>query len=222
MEPIPGVGGVLVPPDGYHQRVADICQRHDIALIFDEVFTGFGRTGKWFASEHFGAVPDIMPIGKTVGGGLPLGGFVATNKFASAFTAADHNTTFGGNNSVSLAMGLKTLEIIERDNLIDNVLQRGKQIVDGFSALMDSSSIIGEVRGRGLFIGIEIVADRQTKTPGTEQAGKISQYLQDNGIFIGLSGNSVNVLKICPPYVVEEEHVHHFMTLCENALAYAS
>lgn len=218
MEPILGVGGVVVPPPGYHARVAELCRRHDITLIFDEVFTGFGRTGAWFASQHFGVVPDVMSIAKTVGGGLPLGGFVANQDRAAVFTPADHNTTFGGSNVVSLVMGLKVLEIIERDRLVENARARGEQLLKGFSAHMESSPIIGEVRGKGLFIGVEIVEDKQTRRPAPDLARQLRLFMQDHGILVGVAGDAANVFKISPPLIINAEQADHFLTVFGQAL----
>jgi 4-aminobutyrate aminotransferase-like enzyme len=215
---VQGVGGVVVPPDGYHQQVAALCRDNDISLIFDEVFTGFGRTGAWFASQHFGVVPDVMSIAKTVGGGVPLGGFVASDERAASFSPADHNTTFGANNVLAPVMGLKVLEIIERDGLVENARVRGEQLLHGFAELMETSPYIGEVRGKGLFLGVEIVEDKETRQPGPDIARRLRLYMQDHGIIVGVAGDAANVFKISPPLIINADQANHFLSVFGQAL----
>ena len=210
-EPLMGVGGVIVPQKEYLPRIKEICQRHGIHLIFDEIFAGFGRTGKMFASEHSGVVPDIMAIAKTVGGGLPLGGIVATERVGKAFESGDHYTTFGPNNVMSLTAGLKVIEILERENLAENTAQVGEYFLRQLEQLKEEKEFIGDVRGRGLFVGVEVVTDKASKKPDGELAKKIRDAMKEKGVLMSITGNYSCVLRMTPPLTITRDHVDQFM-----------
>lgn len=201
-----GVGGVIVPQREYLPRIKEICKRYGVLLIFDEIFAGFGRTGKMFSSEHSGVVPDIMTIAKAVGGGLPLGGIVATDEVGKAFDADDHYTTFGPNNVMAPSTGLKTIEIIERENLVENAAKMGDYTLKELRKLQEEYEFIGDVRGQGLFIGIEIVKDKK-KTPDSELAKKLKQGLQEKGVLTSITGNYACVVRLTPPLTIKQSHV---------------
>ncbi len=205
-EPLMGVGGVIVPQREYLPRIKEICKRYGVLLIFDEIFAGFGRTGKMFSSEHSGVVPDIMTIAKAVGGGLPLGGIVATDEVGKAFDADDHYTTFGPNNVMAPSTGLKTIEIIERENLVENAAKMGDYTLKELRKLQEEYEFIGDVRGQGLFIGIEIVKDKK-KTPDSELAKKLKQGLQEKGVLTSITGNYACVVRLTPPLTIKQSHV---------------
>lgn len=217
-EPLLGVGGVIVPPKEYLLRIKEICKKHSILLIFDEIFTGFGRTGKMFASEHSGVVPDIKAIGKAVGGGLPLAAIIATEALGKAFEPGDHYTTFGSNNVMGLTTGLKGIEILEREKLVDNAAKVGEYFLLELKKLQEENECIGDVRGKGLFIGIEIVADRKSKKPDADLTKKIKNGLQERGILTSITGNYSCVLRMTPPLTINKFHVDQFIQALRETL----
>ena len=206
-EPLMGVGGVIVPQKEYLPKIKEICKKYGVLLIFDEIFAGFGRTGKMFASEHSGVVPDIMTMAKAIGGGLPLGGIVATEEVGKAFEADDHYTTFGPNNVMAMTTGLKVIEIIEKENLIDNAEKMGDYFINKLKELKEEYGFVGDVRGRGLFIGIEIVKDKVSKIPDSELAKKLKQGLQERGVLTSITGNYACVIRLTPPLTINKTHI---------------
>jgi 4-aminobutyrate aminotransferase-like enzyme len=207
-EPLMGVGGVIVPQKEYLPKIKEICQKYGILLIFDEIFAGFGRTGKMFSSEHSGVVPDIMAVAKAIGGGLPLGGIVATEEVGKAFEADDHYTTFGPNNVMAPTTGLKAIEIIEKENLVDNAAKMGDYFIKELKKLQEEHRFMGDVRGQGLFIGVEIVKDRRSKTPDAELTKKLKQGLQERAVLTSITGNYACVLRLTPPLTIKKNHVN--------------
>lgn len=203
-EPIMGEGGVIVPPDGYFSRVKRICDEHGILLIDDEIQTGIGRTGKMFAIEHWNLRPDIITVAKGVGGGLPLGTFITNEKIAEAFEPGDHYTTFGGN-PVSCVAGLKTIEIIQRDRLLENASRVGNYLLRRLVELEEKHPIIGDVRGKGLMVGVELVEDQRTKTPAAREAAQVQDMMREAGTLVTLSGEST--IRMLPPLIATTEHV---------------
>ena len=203
-EPILGVGGIIIPQANYWPRVQDICARHRITLIFDEVFVGFGRTGKMFGHQHFGGKPQIMSYAKAIAGGVPLAGFSATEEVGSAFEKGDHFTTFGTNNQLGLAAAHAVLDVLEEENLVANAAARGAQLLAGLKELQKSHDCIGDVRGIGLMIGIELVHDRQTKKPAADLALKVQKELMARDVLVSLTGVYNCVVRITPPLTISE------------------
>jgi 4-aminobutyrate aminotransferase / (S)-3-amino-2-methylpropionate transaminase / 5-aminovalerate transaminase len=206
-EPILGVGGVIVPPDNYWPQIAEICAENKITLVMDEVFTGFGRTGKMFAHQHWGIKPDIMTFAKAIGGGLPLGGFIASEEVGKAFESGDHFTTFGSNNQVGIAAGHAVLDILADEKLAERAEQQGEKLMEGFRRLKAQYGFVGDVRGRGLMIGLEVVKDRESKTPAAELTKKLQFDLREHGIIIGITGVHACVLRMTPPLVLTDAEV---------------
>ena len=199
IEPIFGEGGIIVPPDSFLPTIQKICQERSIAFIADEVQTGMGRTGKMFASEHWHLHPDIMTLAKAVGGGLPLAAILATDEVAGALEAGDHFSTFGGN-PVCCAAGLASLEVIRRERLVQNSARRGAQMMRQLREL-EGSPQVGEVRGRGLMIGVELVKDRM-KTPAQKEAQNVRAEMRKRGFLIGVGGIHRNVIRVQPPLII--------------------
>ena len=217
-EPLMGVGGVIVPQKEYLPRIREICDRHGILLIFDEIFAGFGRTGRMFSSEHWGVVPDIMAIAKTVGGGLPLGGIVATERVGKAFESGDHYTTYGPNNVMSLTTGLKAIEVLEREDLVGNAARVGEYFLNQLEQLKEEQECIGDVRGLGLFLGVEIVVDRASKEPDGKLVKKIRDGMRERGVLTSITGNYNCVLRMTPPLTITRDHVDQFMQTLRETL----
>ena len=220
-EPILGVGGVIVPPDEYWPKVEAILRRHGVLLVMDEVFTGFGRTGDRFAHQRYGIQPDIVAFGKAIGGGLPIAGFIATEEVGTAFEPGDHSTTFGGKNMVGVAAGHAVLDIMEREHLDDSARERGAQLMRGLQDLRMGFPAIGDVRGKGLFIGLEIVAD-STGTPGAALARAITGEASKAGLLIAATGAYGNIIRMTPPLVITADDTDRALTLFREVLEQVS
>jgi len=203
-EPILGEGGIIVPPDTYLPRLAKICKERGVILILDEVQTGFGRTGKIFACEHWNIEPDIMCLAKALGGGLPLGATVISKKIDDIFEPGDHFSTFSGN-PVSCAAGLAALKVLLRERLHENAQRVGSIIIKMLKEAQEKIPYIGDVRGKGLMIGVEIVKDANKKEQAPELADKIKVEMRKKGYLIGVGGIFKNVIRIQPPLIITEE-----------------
>lgn len=217
MEPILGEGGIIVPPDSYFNTLIPILKEREIPLIMDEVQTGFGRTGKIFASNHWNIEPDVMTIAKGMGGGMPIGGSVVTKTIAHSVESGDFFSTYGGN-PVCSAVALESINIIEEDNLIQNSIDIGKLFTDELERLQNRFDIIGDIRGKGLMIGIELVKDRNSKTPAVDATKKIVNDMQNNGVLMGLGGFYGNVLRLQPPLVITEDEANQVMLKMAQAM----
>jgi 4-aminobutyrate aminotransferase-like enzyme len=216
-EPILGVGGAIVPPDGYWPKVQEICRRNGITLVMDEVFTGFGRTGANFAHQHVELQPDIVTFAKAIGGGVPLAGFIATEELGTAFQPADHFTTYGAKNQIGIAAGHAVLDILREENLAENARRAGEQFMAGLKALKARFPIVGDVRGRGLMIGIEIVRDAN-RTPAPELAKALERETLARGALISTTGAYGCVLRITPPLVITARQVDKALQALSGAL----
>lgn len=217
IEPIIGEGGIIVPPDEYPTEVAKVCKNHNALLIADEVQTGFGRTGKMFAVDYWKVKPDIITMAKGLGAGLPIGAFAAAEEVASAFEPGDHFSTFGGN-PVSCAAALANVEVLIDEKLPENARRVGKRMLDGLNDLAKKYKIIGDVRGRGLMIGVELVKDRAKKTPAADEANKVKDYARANGVIIGVGGVKRCTLRLQPPLVLTEAQADKVLSVIEGGL----
>jgi 4-aminobutyrate aminotransferase/(S)-3-amino-2-methylpropionate transaminase len=204
MEPILGEGGIIVPPDSYFEILKDVLKQREIPLIIDEVQTGFGRTGKMFACEYWDLQPDIMTLAKGLGGGMPIAAAITTSKIANCVEAGDFFSTYGGN-PVCSAVALENIAIIQEEDLIHNSTKIGKIFMEELKEIQKTKPIIGEVRGKGLMIGIELVKDSSLKIPAIDDTNKMVEFLQKNGIIIGSGGIFGNVLRLQPPLCITEE-----------------
>ena len=203
VEPIQGEGGVNVPDIEYLQEIEKICHENDIVFIVDEVQTGFGRCGTLFAHELFDVKPDIMTMAKGIGGGVPMGGILATEKVASAFVPGDHGTTFGGGPLVCAAANA-VLDTIVDENILDNVNEVGDYFISELKKL--DKDVIAEVRGKGLMVGLEL-----TK-PGAEYVDK----LREAGFLINCTADKV--LRFVPPLIITKEEVDEFVKALDEIL----
>ncbi|HSL95307.1 MAG TPA: aspartate aminotransferase family protein [Thermoleophilia bacterium] len=219
-EPVMGEGGIITPPDGYFKRVKEFLDEDGILFIADEVQSGFGRTGKMFAIEHYGVEPDIMTMAKGIADGWPLSAFTAKPEIADAFQVGDHLSTFGGN-PVSCAAALANIAFLQ-DGVIEASAKKGADLKARFEKLAETQPLIGDVRGKGLMIGVELIADPQTKAYGTAAAAFTRQYCLDHNVLIGVGGNFGSVLRVQPPLVIDEAQIDTvFATIAEALEAYA-
>ncbi|PYI02695.1 hypothetical protein BO78DRAFT_214700 [Aspergillus sclerotiicarbonarius CBS 121057] len=223
MEPILSSGGILELPDGYLQRMALECKKRGMLLIMDEAQTGVGRTGQMFAFEQAGIVPDILALSKTLGCGLPLASVSTTPEIARGCAEAGFLwLTTHLNDPLTAAVGNKVLEIVARDNICQRAVERGAQLRQGLLDLQEKYWCIGDVRGRGLLQGIEIISDRETKAPGPE----LGQAVSDRAMACGLSCNIVNlpgmggVFRLAPPVTVSAEEIEEGLRILDEAFAY--
>ncbi len=205
LEPIQGESGIRMPHKDYLKNVRKICDKHNILLIFDEVQTGIGRTGKLFAYEHFGIEPDIISLAKGLGGGVAIGAILAKNSVASSFTPGTHATTFGGN-PLACAAAIATVETLLEDGFIlDNCKRMGKYLTEKLEGLKnDFPSLIAEVRGLGLMVGMEI----------TTTCSSIVNSCAEHGVLVNCAGG--NVLRFTPPLIVTEKEINHLISVLEN------
>ncbi|MFW9801648.1 MAG: aspartate aminotransferase family protein [Candidatus Thorarchaeota archaeon] len=215
VEPILGEGGLVVPPKEYHDLVQKICKDHDIVYIADEVQTGFGRTGKMFAIEEFGITPDIITMAKGLGAGMPIGGYITTDEIADCLESGDHFSTFGGN-PVCCAVALENLNYLEDAGLVKNSEKIGGSLMKQLKEIQEGNKHIGEVRGRGLMIGIELVKDKGTKEPAVDETQSVAKNLMKNGVLVGTGGVKKNVIRLQPPLCMTEEESQKVLSLLEK------
>ena len=220
-EPIICVGGVLTPPPEYWPKVEATCRRNKITLIHDEVFSGWGRTGKMFAHEHWNVQPDVVTFAKAIGGGVPLGGFIATEELGTAFEEGDHFTTFGANNQIGIAAGHAVLDVIEREDLVKRSATMGATFIEGLRRLAAKHPCIGDVRGLGLMIGVEIVNDRASREPAPQLTKRVQQAMRERGVLVSITGVHGCVLRITPPLVITDSQVGMALETLDSALGAA-
>jgi len=205
-EPVLGEGGIIVPPIDYFRTVKQILDHYNILFILDEVQTGFCRTGKMFAAEHYSIEPDIMIMAKGIANGFPLSCFIADEEIADAFQPGDHLSTFGGN-PVSCAASLANIEFMEETNLAEEAAGKGERFKEMLRTIAPKSVELGDIRGKGLMIGIEIVEKGKTKTPASAEAAKIRAAMREKGVLIGVGGSFANVLRFQPPLIIGDSEL---------------
>ena len=218
-ESIQGVGGVIVFPDGYLKHVYEHVRAAGGVCIADEVQSGFGRTGThYWGFETQNVLPDIVCMAKGIGNGAPLGAVVTTSKIAAALAQRIHFNTFGGNPVVS-AQGLAVLEVIEREKLQANALKIGAQLIAGLERLKQKHNIIGDVRGKGLMLGIELVKDRATKEPAKAECAQILETCKEMGLLLGKGGLHGQTIRFSPPMCVTEADAKFLLDVLERAFS---
>jgi 4-aminobutyrate aminotransferase len=219
-EPIQGVGGFITAPDDYFKIAVDIIHHYGGLFICDEVQTGFGRTGsKWFGIEHWGVVPDIMTMAKGIANGLPMGNTITTTEIAESTVGKGLTiSTFGGN-PLATAAALATIETMEQEAHPAHVAKVGQRFRAGLEKLWEKYPLIGEVRGKGLMQGVEMVKDQQTKEPAPQEVNFLFEETRQRGLLIGKGGYYGNVLRISPPLTATEAHVDEALEILDHAFA---
>ncbi|MBM4341281.1 MAG: acetyl ornithine aminotransferase family protein [Deltaproteobacteria bacterium] len=213
VEPIQGEGGYIVPPPEFHQRLYELAKEFGILFVTDEVQTGMGRTGKMMAIEHWGVVPDIIALAKGIASGMPLGATVSQTEVMD-WVPGSHASTFGGN-PISCQAALTTIELLE-EGLINNAVRMGDYIFEKLKDLQKQFNLIGEVRGRGLMIGIELIKDRVTKKKATEERNRVIQACFEKGLLI--LGCGENVIRLVPPLIITQNEADTALTILEEVL----
>ncbi len=219
-EPVLGEGGFITPPLDYFQKAEEICRRHGVLFIADEIQSGFGRTGKMFAMEHFGAVPDLVTVGKSIAGGLPLSGVVGRRDVLDAPHVGGLGATYGGN-PISLRAALAVLDVFEEENLLARAEVLGRVMRKRFDSWAGLYEIIGEVRGIGPMLGLELVKDRLSREPDAEAAKAVAARCLDKGLIVLTCGTYGNVIRILVPLVIEEELLARGLEVLEEAVSQA-
>ncbi len=216
VEPLQGEGGYLVPPPGFLQGLRTLCDRHGILLIFDEVQSGVGRTGRMFASEHFDVAPDIMTLAKGLGSGMPIGMVVARRRIMEQWTHGAHGNTYGGN-PVCCAAASATLALVE-EKYRANAEEMGKYLLGRLRALQTKyPELIGDVRGLGLMLGVELVTDSATRRPAKGFTGRLLHEAYHNGLLLLSCG--VSTLRLMPPLVIDRAIADEAMALLDTSIS---
>jgi len=201
VEPIQGSGGVVIPPKGFLSNLQKICQEHNALLVIDEIQVGFGRTGRMWAAEHDGVVPDLMTIGKGIGGGLPVSAVIGREELMNFWEPNTYSATFLTNPLLHSA-ALAAIEVMQEEKLWLNSAELGEVLLDFLSSNLVDHPLVGEVRGKGLYVGIEMVKDKKKKTPAKEEARKAQLIAREMGLFFDISGYYGNVVRIAPPLII--------------------
>ncbi|GEL09151.1 aspartate aminotransferase family protein [Salisediminibacterium halotolerans] len=216
VEPILGEGGYIVPPAAWLQALKDRCEKHEILLIFDEVQTGFGRTGEWFASQKFAVEPDILAAAKGIASGMPLGVTAASKELMQKWPLGAHATTFGGN-PIACEAGIATIDVLQEEKLPENAEKVGRYAREELEKLKEKHPTLGTIRGTGLMIGIEII-NPQT---GAADGGGLMEVLDlalEEGVLFYFCGNKTEVMRMIPPLIVTEEQIDDGLEKLDRAL----
>jgi len=215
IEPVLGEGGYAVPPVDYLKRLEALCGANGILLVADEVQTGFGRTGRWFACEHFGVTPDIITLGKAIASGFPLSAVGSTSKIMSGWPPGAHGTTFGGN-PVSCAAACATIDKIEKDSILENASKTGQYAMERLLSMQKKYPSIGDVRGLGLMIGVEFV--KKDNSPDRGFLKQVMDRCFSRGLIIIECGPDKNVARLMPPLTVKDAEMEKALDIFEEAL----
>ena len=214
VEPIQGAGGYIVPPDEFLPRLAEICKENGIVLIDDEVQTGFGRTGKMWACEHWNVEPDVICMSKAMAAGLPCGACV-TRKEIMNWNPGAHENTLGGN-PIVIAAALAVLRVIFKERLIENAREMGEYLMKRLKEIQQNNEIIGDVRGKGLMIGVELVKDKKTKTPARKERNELIMEAFKRGLLLLGAGESS--LRLAPPLIINKQQIDTGLEIMEESL----
>ena len=217
-EPVLGEGGIIPPPPGYFERIREVLEGYKALFIADEVQTGFGRTGKLFGIQHFDIVPDIMCMAKGIANGFPLGAFIARPEIADAFRPGEHLSTFGGN-PVSCAAAVANIRYLQEQRLPEQAAEKGEWLTAQLMRLMERHPLIGDVRGKGLMVGVELVTGRDSKEPASAAAKAVRAFCREHGVLVGVGGSLGNVVRFQPPLVITYDQLEQAVSAFGGALA---
>ena len=215
IEPVLGEGGYVVPPASFLQGLRERCDRHGMLLIFDEIQSGFGRTGRWFGHEHFDVRPDIITVAKGLASGLPISGVIAPLELMSKWTPGSHGGTYGGN-AVAAAAAVATIQAIREENLLDQATQRGVQLLTGLRHLQEEFPVMGDVRGLGLMIGVEFRSAGRKPDKATAKA--VAHACLEQGLLLLTCGPWDNTVRWIPPLVVTQAQIDQGLDMFGQAL----
>ncbi len=215
IEPIQSDGGLIVPPAGFFRAFAEICREYGVIVVCDEVKVGLGRSGRLHCFEHEDFVPDILTIGKGLGGGLPLSAAIGPAKVLDCANAFAMQTLHG--NPISAAAGLAVLETIEREGLAQEAERKGQRLRQGLQRLAEHHPLIGDVRGRGLACGVELITDRQGRTPASRETAKLVYRAYELGLVVYYVGMNSNVLEMTPPLTITDQDIDTALEILEQA-----
>jgi 4-aminobutyrate aminotransferase len=218
VEPVLGEGGYVVPPDSFLPALREVADRHGILLIADEIQTGFGRTGRFFASEWTGALPDIVVMAKGIASGLPLSGIMARRSLIEKFPPSAHGGTYGGN-VVASAAALATLDVIEDEGLVANAERQGQRLLAGLRSAADGVGGVADVRGRGLMLAIEFANDDPALTPRPDLAKKVLAAAFERKLLLLTCGTYGQVVRVIPPLVTTDAEVDQAIDIIRESLA---
>ncbi|MBC8255109.1 MAG: aspartate aminotransferase family protein [Ardenticatenia bacterium] len=216
LEPIQASGGQIIFPQRYLERVREICDEYGVPLIFDEIQT-FCRIGEWFAADYFGVTPDIIVLGKALGGGLPIAAIIIRDTLEGFSLNAEELHTFA-NNSLAQVSAIKMIDIIERDDVLENTRRKGEYLSKGLHDLREDFPEMGDIRQAGLHIGIEFVEDPETKEPAVEKCVRVRDEGMKIGAIFGLGGARKNVLKVKPPLIVTQSEADEILDILRQAM----
>ncbi len=219
-EPVQGEGGFIVPAPEFLPRLAEFCEAHGILFVADEVQSGFGRTGRWFASEHFGLVPDLVATAKSLGGGLPIAGVTGPEQVMDSIHVGGLGGTYGGN-PVACAAALAAIDQIEREGLLQRAEAIGTSMMAALEGYRDRFDLIGDVRGLGAMVAMELVSDRETKEPAAEATARVIHECHREGLVLLKAGTYDNVVRLLPPLTIDEGLLEEGLGILEKALAAA-
>ena len=214
VEPIQGEGGYIVPPPGFLEGLRRICDEHGILLIFDEVQSGFGRTGQMFAAQTLGVRPDVMSVAKGIANGFPLGATVSSRELMGRWSAGSHGTTFGGN-PVACAAAVAVQQVFAEENILENTRRMGEIFINGLREIQKKHEFIGDVRGKGLMVAMEIVKPDKDKTPDGDKAFAILNQALERDLLGYMAGRTGNVIRFIPPLIVNEDEIHQALEILE-------
>lgn len=217
-EPVLGEGGFVVPPKEFYQRVREICDKHGILLIIDEVQTGIGRTGKFFAHEHYGITADLVTVAKSMAGGIPISGVIGRAEVMDA----PHDSAIGGTfvgNPIGCVAALKVIDVVQQQELCAKAEAQGKIIMERFTQWKKDFEIVGDVRGLGAMCGIEFVRDRKTKEPATRETAMIKEAMFKNGVLALKSGVNGNVIRMLAPLVITNDQLTEALDVMQECIA---
>jgi 4-aminobutyrate aminotransferase len=220
VEPVLGEGGYVVPPPSFLPGLRQICDEHDILLILDEVQSGCGRTGRFFAFEHFGVEPDIVVMAKGLGSGFPISGIAAPHELTEKWMVGTHGGTYGGN-PIGCAAAEATIRVLLEEKLVENAAERGTQLMDGLHEIQSRYPVIGDLRGLGLMVGVEFT-EPDTHKPAPDVAKRIIKYcLEKDHLILMSCGPYGNTVRWIPPLVVTKAQIEEGLTIFEKAIAAA-